>query len=248
VLSQLPRGSAANVKMFSTIPFVALEVSDVGLDVLSRLPEVSSIEEDALAQPTLMDSTPLIGATAAWSSGYSGQNAVVAILDTGVDKSHSFLSGKVVSEACYSTTSAVAGTTSVCPGGSDSTAPGSGVNCSTSLTGCSHGTHVAGIAAGRGSSFSGVAPNASVVAIQVFSRQGSSTVAFSSDVILGLERVYSLRSAGNIAAANLSLGGNAYTSQSSCDAAYSAYKAAIDNLRSAGVATVVASGRRLGAR
>jgi subtilisin family serine protease len=101
--------------------------------------------------------------------GYSGAGRTVAILDTGVDKTHPFLSGKVVSEACYSTNSAT--TTSLCPGGvSQSTAAGSGVNCPTSIGGCNHGTHVAGIAAGKGATFSGVAKDASIIAIKVFTQ------------------------------------------------------------------------------
>jgi hypothetical protein len=41
---------------------------------------------------------------------------------------------------------------------------------------------------------------------------------------------------------NISLGGQTWTSQSACDAANAAYKAAIDNLRSEDIATVIAAG------
>ena len=85
------------------------------------------------------------------------------MLDTGVDKAHGFLAGRVVSEACFSDGD--------CPGGvSSSTASGSGVPCTFAPGDCEHGTHVAGIAAGRGASFDGVAPFANVIAINVFSR------------------------------------------------------------------------------
>ncbi len=77
------------------------------------------------------------------------------MLDTGVDKSHPFLAGKVVSEACYS--SDFSGfAESTCPGG-DGAAINSGRPCSASVSGCDHGTHVAGIAAGHNGSLSGVA-------------------------------------------------------------------------------------------
>ena len=77
----------------------------------------------------------------------------------------------MVSEACYSSTGVTSGGvtySSLCPGGADvSTAPGSGLNCDSSVKGCDHGIHVAGIAAGKGSSLSGVAPDAKLIAIQV---------------------------------------------------------------------------------
>ncbi|MGR9051353.1 MAG: S8 family serine peptidase [Gammaproteobacteria bacterium] len=206
-------------------------------------------------QPSLADSVPSINGDYVWNEGYTGQGQSVAILDTGVESTHSFFAdsasaSRIVSEACYSTTSVSNSTTALCSDGS--TAAGSGANC-TGISGCNHGTHVAGIAAGKNSSLSGVAPDAPIIAIQVFSKVndanfcGSSSAclaAYDSDIIQGLERVYALASGGSfdIAAANLSLGGGNYSDVESCDAENSATKAIIDDLRSIGVATVIASG------
>jgi len=110
----------------------------------------------------------------------------------------------------------------------------------TGATGCDHGTHVAGIAAGKSASFSGVAKDANLIAMQVFSRTGTSIGAYSSDVVKALERVYVLRGTYNIAAVNMSLGGGLFAAN--CDGTESLRKAAIDNLRSVGIATVIASG------
>src|SRR5204862_211013 len=63
----------------------------------------------------LAQSVPRIGAPTAWASGKNGSGQVIAVLDTGVDQSHPFLSGKVVAEGCFS--SNIAGTTAICPGG-----------------------------------------------------------------------------------------------------------------------------------
>src|SRR5439155_22771669 len=133
--------------------------------------DVKQVWDDAIVRPILADSVPLIGADQAWSAGYDGNGTTIAVLDTGVDSTHPFLAGKVIEEACYSST--VAGTSStVCPNGLDEQiGPGSAVPCP--LDACLHGTHVAGIAAGNDMTSSqppGVAKAAHLMAVQVFSR------------------------------------------------------------------------------
>jgi subtilisin len=242
VISLVPPSLRQSVRRYDTIPYIALEVDAATLGTLRGSPSVTTIEEDLLVPVALAESVPLIGAPPAWAQGATGAGWTVAVLDTGVDKTHPFLAGKVVSEACYSTT--VAGqSTTVCPGGvSSSTAPGSGVNCP--YADCEHGTHVAGIATGKGSTFSGVAKDASLIAVQVFSFIPStgSVGAYTSDIVSGLQRVYALRTALNIASVNMSLGGQRFFDAASCDAANPSTKAAIDQLRSANIATVIASG------
>lgn len=249
VLERLGEVGLSNIKRFDSIPYFAVEADKDALERIIGDPGVSGVFEDYISEPTLAESGPVIGAPQAWASGYTGSGWAVAILDTGVESSHSFLTGKVISEACYSTNSAT--TTSVCPGGvSSSTSAGSGVNCSSGISGCFHGTHVAGIAAGTNASFSGVAKGASLIAMQVFTRFddqascGTATapcaLSLTSDQILAMERVLALSSSINIASVNMSLGGGQFTS--SCDSTNAPMKAAIDNLRSARVATVIASG------
>jgi subtilisin len=250
VLARLPRGKA--VTRFSELPVLAMSVDAAELEALRNSPDVAGIRVDQLRKPRLSESVPLIGAPTAWAAGATGVGWAVAVLDTGVDKTHPFLSGKVVSEACYSTTDPGSLATSVCPGGINSTANGSGVACSSGVAGCSHGTHLAGIAAGTGTSFSGVAKNASLVSIQVYSRIDSAAFcspdpspcvgAFDSDVLAGLNRVYALRHSVKIASALIALGSGSYTS--TCDAAVPDYKSAIDLLRGVGIATVVSAGNQ----
>ena len=257
VLNKVPslKQKPATTKRFETIPFMALEVTPAELEALANLTEITSIEVDRALEPHLAESATLIGSPNAWASGFTGAGQTVAILDTGVDKTHAFLTGKVVSEACYSTNYASGGVSTLCPGGAtSSTAVGSAMPYASAVCPigeCEHGTHVAGIAAGNNSSFFGVAKSATVIAVQVFSRfdaadscGGASpcVMSYTSDQIRGLERVYALRSAYSIAAANMSLGGGSFGSQSACDSANTSIKTAIDNLRAVNIATVISSG------
>ncbi|MBF0170477.1 MAG: S8 family serine peptidase [Nitrospinae bacterium] len=242
-------GQVSGVKRFEKFPQMAMTVDGPALQALYANPAVTDIWPDELHKVSLAQAGPMIGAATAWSSGYTGLGKAVAILDTGVNKTHPFLAGKVVSEACYSTTNAGQSSSSACPGGvASSVAAGSGLNCNAGYSGCSHGTHVAGIAAGKdpgGLGYSGVAKEAKIIAVQVFSYfpagvcGGSPCVmSWTSDQIAALTRVYNLRNTYSIAAANMSLGGG--QSFTTCDG--HALKPAVDALRAVGIATVISSG------
>ena len=239
LLNRMNNLEVSSVRRFKFIPYVAMEVDEAALESLAADPEVVSIEVDLAVKPLLADSTLLIGAPHAWDQGYAGSGQTIAILDTGVDKDHPFLSAKVVSEACYSGSG---GRTSFCPEGvEESILPGSGAPCPSSLSGCFHGTAMAGVAAGQGTEFSGVARDARMIAIQVFSQCGEDCIISSnSDWLAGLERVLELSADFNIAAVNMSFGGGLFSED--CDSDFPAVKAAMDNLRAVGIAPVAASG------
>jgi len=223
-------------RAYGSIPFAAIEVTPEELDRLATDPAVLSITPNMLLQANLDQSTGFIRAPEAWKQGFSGLGQSVAVIDMGVDKTHPFLLGHVVSEACYTSSG-------WCPGGlNSSTASGSGMPCPNAA--CAHGTHVAGIISGNPYAMrplSGVAFNAGIIAIQVFSNTQQGPAAWLSDILEGLQRVYDLRNTYKIAAVNMSLGFSTRYA-SSCDRASPATTAIIEQLRAAGIATVVASG------
>ncbi|WP_234329221.1 MULTISPECIES: proprotein convertase P-domain-containing protein [unclassified Streptomyces] len=259
--ADLPDAATVGKKMqsFDKLPLVTLRVDKGGLDKLAANPRVVSITEDTPVPPTLDQSVPLIGGDKAYAAGKTGAGTSIAILDTGVATKHPFLGNRVKTEACFSVDDATSGATSLCPDGTTEqegagSADSESGPCATMGDACSHGTHVAGIAAGDGTGISGapahgVAPGADIIAIQVFSRFDDDTVcgdgaspcalSFTSSQIKGLEKVSELKTAGtNVAAVNLSLGAGHWTSECTSDPR----KLIIDNLLTQGVATVVAAG------
>ena len=240
------RATGAGVRTepaFDFIPFFPAWVTREALARLAAMPGVVSIEEVVVSPPSLYASVPLTNTPAAYAAGFDGSGWTVAVLDSGSDTTHPMLAGSTWSEACYSS-----GGVSLCPNGvTESTAPGSGQGCHYAISGCDHGTHVAGIAMGVGIIATGVARGSWLLPIQVFSYapQTNSIGSASVDQVKALNRVFALAGAGNvnrIASVNMSLGSGRHANPAECDALFPAVKAAIDNLRSIGIATVIASG------
>ena len=233
--------SAENVTEYTEFPVVRLNVNGSLLEAVKKIPVVENVVLDYLFSLHLSESVPLIGADNAWQEGYTGDNQAVAVLDTGVDKEHPDLNGKVIAEACFSRNSG--NTSSLCPNVLNSEI-GDGTAsylCGTNDR-CRHGTHVAGIVAANGD-VKGVAKGADLVAIQVFHQNEAAggLRTFFSDLLLALQHVLLLHEQGKpIAAVNLSLGGGQFDSV--CDGPLSPLKDAIDMLRAVGIATIVASG------
>ncbi len=260
---------------YVSIPFVAMRVTPEALARLENSPNVLGIEEDVAVRlidpdgppakgkvdaeigvateqtpagdkPLLDTSARLVGATTSWNAGINGSGWYVAVLDVGIRSSHQFFAGKSIVEACFSKGSDALSGTGDCPNGlSSMTGPGSAAPHPSTYLSYDHGTHVAGIATGSSGFLAGVAKQAGIIAIQVFSRLSSydcggapCLTSWNSDSLAALDYLYSIRGSYRIASVNMSLGGGAYSSP--CDS--DSRRAAIDNLRLASIATVIATG------
>ena len=254
VLNQLKRRHLRSARRYNTIPYFAVNVDSEDLLKLRSSPDIALISEDLILRPNLSESSSIVGAVNTGEMGFNGSDRHVVIIDTGVDKSHPFLAGRIVHEACFSTTSTSNNSFTLCPNGNEfQIGVGAGVNCSLSIQGCDHGTHVAGIAAGNGASFDGMASNSSIIAVQVFSRfvgaacteagvASPCVFSYFSDVLASMDHIYQQYTNYNIAAINMSLGGGRYTSQIACDADFPSANVLFDNLRTVGIASIVSSG------
>ncbi len=255
------------VRNYSNIPVVVLKVNSQSRSFIeARALEADSLveglQENEYHKPALTQVAIRMNVAPVHSAGYDGTDQAVAVLDTGVEASHPFLADKVIREACFSGAGVANDdmVTTLCPGGVNSViglGSASPATCTSLGVDCAHGTHVAGIVAGSGGpeGMKGIAPGASIIAVQVFTKindagycsPGPSPCILTSsvDYISGLNHILGLADDDSfttpIAAVNMSLGGGKYTSNAACDAANVVEKTAIDALRARGIVTIIAS-------
>lgn len=138
---------------------------------LVRSPYVLKVWLDKKIHVSLDDSVPLINADDVWTAGYQGEGMKIAILDTGIDKTHPSLDD--LDDDPSTTDPKVIYEVSEVPGEDPMDYRG-------------HGTHCAGIAAGTGggTAYVGVAPQAYLMNVKVLNRYGWG---YDSWIISGIE-------------------------------------------------------------
>lgn len=254
---ELAGSDAGAVERLGTLSSVVVEVGPSGLDRLLRSARVRSVEADLPFSISMAESLGVIDADLLHQAGVDGSGTAVAIIDTGVDRSHPFFAGRIVAEACFSTDAG--DRQSLCPNGSSQQiGEGAGVHCAfDTSSSCPHGTFVAGVAAGAYTTdgmssllglADGVARGADIVAIQTFHLAdcpaGTCLLASLSDILAALDHVAllvdALADTTRLVAVNLSLGGGRYFS--ACDEQFPSATAAVANLASKGVAVIAVSG------
>lgn len=156
---------------------------------LERLPGVKSVRRLVLHTPELNASVPWIGAPSLWPES-DGSGITVAIIDTGIDYTHSNFGGSgdpvdfmlndpfEIEPGTFPTSKVIGGydfAGAVYDARDDEAIPEPDPD---PIDRHGHGSHVAGIVAGSGVGDhlgTGVAPGASLYALKVFSDEGGST-------------------------------------------------------------------------
>ena len=218
------------------LDLMAADVTPDGREALERSGFVESVRTPRTFEFLLDTSTVTIGATALHEAGTTGEGRVVAVIDSGVDADHPGLAGSVTAEACFLIGATLGELCKNSVSTVTSVGPGSAVPCTLLPAECSHGTHIAGVVSGDDPTAPGVAPAAGILAIRVGAVVNGVTQIPELGVLAALDHVHSLRDTHDIAAVNLSLGGDPGTCTDP------AWEEAIGRLTDAGIAVVAASG------
>lgn len=215
---------------YESFSLLAGTATPAGVAALANRPDVAFVTVDGtkrLLQVTPQSAQLLIHSDQVNILGVTGAGRAVAVIDTGVDYTIATLGGGGFPNA------KVIGGTDIADKDSDP------MDCE------GHGTEVSGVIAGP----TGVAPDAKIVAVKVFSSQGASNAsckseAFDSDIIGGINYAVTNQAAFGITAINISLGGSFddTADHGYCDAQESAYATAIDSATAAGIVVTVAAG------
>ena len=174
----------------------SIDIKRKDIDEISSIPGVIKVTEASIYYPTMATAVDLTQAKEVWESyGYKGEGLVVAIIDTGIDYNH-----KDMRLSNSETAKISAGDTSG-PGKYYSDKVPYGYNFADGndevidTTGSMHGMHVAGIVGANaidddlvgGTGIRGVAPEAQLLAMKVFTNDPSMSGAYSDDIIAAIE-------------------------------------------------------------
>ena len=279
--------ASANVRsQVKSMPIFGSAIGTLTIDELERLYASSDSRllqvrmDGPPSKPALEHSTVVSNIPRLWNwlptapgapSVFRGAGQNIVILDTGVQKIHPFFKNssgvsRVVFEACFGTNDLV----SVPPlfsrcieRDANGDSPPGWLNSGEPIGGATvaHGTHVAGIAAGRSLTGSnqagvrqGVAPDANIVAVNVFSYlsptgYSDAVGSLDADQIKALDLLATAMTPGinNPYVVNMSLGGldsGIGVSKTGCSQSWvnQSYIAAVDRLKNLGVPIVASTG------
>ena len=218
-------GTVSDVRRFEYLPAIAMTMDADALSAAKSYDSGVQVWKDWPVETYLSDSGPMVGADLAHDGGYTGKGTWVAVIDTGVDVDHPFIAGRPIAEACFADR---------CPNGRRRM-----VGEGAARPVHSHGTHVAGIALGHGDDMSGVAPEAGLIAINVFNPDGG---ARNSNILGALDwliRVAWTQQRVSIASINMSLGAPVHRASPCRD---QLYDLAVNYLARRNVVIVAAAG------
>src|SRR6266702_3067388 len=180
----LKNPSGSTKTQYSVINGVSATMSGAAIAALAKNTAIAAIIQDAKVGGTALSNVQLWPDVTQVSSFYAAAptTPAIAVVDSGVDATRAADFGaRVIVQPNFVS------------GNANNTRPGDGFG---------HGTLVAGIAAGQAPGYSGSAPGANIVSLDVLDDSGAGT---ESDVISACDWIYKNRAKYNIGVVNLSL-------------------------------------------
>jgi subtilisin family serine protease len=218
-----------NIRTFRLLPIIAMEIEASSLSAVKSIGQSIEIYRDEEMRPMLSQSASMINAHVINNAGYTGKGTVVAVIDTGIDTKHPFLAGRTIKEICFA---------SHCPNGEMAMAGPGASYPSPDFPRFEHGTHVAGIAVGASREFSGVAPDAKLIAVNI---QNPNGLLGTAAALHALESLYFLKVEEGVPISSINMSFGVLCKNSTL---VDYYEFLAQKMRQAGVALIAASGNK----
>lgn len=228
VLQLRKRGQLTVLTRYRNIfSFSALANSEAILE-LTAMGQVEFIETVPVMQKMDAESHPLTGVDQVHTAGFTGRDVTIAIIDDGIDAAHPAFGG----DTAWPNAKVIGGHDFADDDGDPRN------DCPQQ----SHGTAVAGIAAGNGGGVLGTAPDAKIVLLKIQSAQNCGSPFLDGDLIGALDWIVTNREALGIDIISMSLGGQTFSSASVCNHAALAVRQLIDMAHNVGILIFAAAG------
>jgi subtilisin family serine protease len=195
---------------------------------LAAMAHVEFIESVPIMQKMDEQSHALTGVDQVHAAGFTGRGVTIAMIDDGIDASHPAFGG----DTAWPNDKIIGGYDFA----DDDSDPRN--DCAQQ----SHGTAVAGIAAGNGGGVLGTAPDAHIVLLKIQSAQQCGGEVLDGDLIGALDWILTHREQFGIDIISMSLGGQVFSSASVCNNAILAIRQLIDLAHDAGLIIFAAAG------
>jgi subtilisin family serine protease len=228
VLSQRLEGSYKPLYRYESVFGFSALADDAAIRALAELPDVERIEILPIYYKASNESHPLAAVGGLHDMGFTGDGSTNPVIDDGIDHDHAAFGG----QAAFPNPKIIGGR-EFADDDDDPT-----IDCVEQ----SHGTAVAGVAAGNGGGVLGTAPDARLVMLKVQSAMLCGQPGLDGDLVGASDWAVTHRDDFGIRVISMSLGAGGFTSVGSCEASSTGLRDAVDAATAAGLVVLAASG------
>jgi Subtilase family len=228
VLSRRLEGAYKTLYRYDSVFGFSALADDAAIRALAALPDVERIEVVPIYYKSSAESHPLAGVNVLHDMGFTGHGVTIAIIDDGIDHDHAAFGG----QAAFPNAKILGGR-DFADDDDDPT-----IDCVEQ----SHGTAVAGVAAGHGGGVTGTAPDARLVMLKIQSAMLCGQPGLDGDLVGAIDWAVTHRDDFGIRVLSMSLGAGGFSSVASCEASSSGLRDAVNAATAAGLVVLAASG------